>query len=61
MVEFIKMQNCFTRYPKLYGNNNHSNKTNEKENDVESIIKPMNHPEARRYRMNEARKKNNQS
>jgi hypothetical protein len=50
MVEFMKMQNCFSRYPKLYNNNNnHSNKIDE----VESNIKPLGHPEARRYRMNE--------
>jgi hypothetical protein len=41
------MQTCFAKYPKLYN----TNKTNEKEN-----MKQMNHPEARRYRMNEARK-----
>ncbi len=57
MVEFQKMQTCFSKYPKLYNNNNHSNKTNEKENNIESNMKQMNHPEARRYRMNEARKK----
>jgi len=51
------MQNCFRQYPKLYNNNNHSNKINEKENEVESNIKLMNHPEARRHRMNEARRK----
>jgi hypothetical protein len=55
MVEFMKMQKCFARYPKLYNKNNHSNKINEKE----SNIKPMNHPEARRHRMNEAINKNN--
>ena len=49
MVEFMKMQNCFAQYPKLYNNNNHSNKIDE----VESNIKPLGHPEARRYRMNE--------
>lgn len=51
MAEFMKMQNCFARYPKLY-NSSHSNKMNE----GESNTKPMNHPEARRYRINEARK-----
>ncbi len=53
----MKMQNCFRQYPKLYNNNNHSTKINEKENEVESNIKQMNHPEARRHRMNEARRK----
>lgn len=50
----MKMQKCFTRYPKLYNNNNHSNKTNA---EVESNIKLMNHPEARRYQMKNSRKK----
>ncbi len=59
MVEFMKMQKCFAQYPKLYNNNNHSNKTNEKENEIELNIKPMNHPEARRHRMNEAINRNN--
>jgi hypothetical protein len=53
------MQTCFSKYPKLYNNNNHSNKMNENENNIESNMKQMNHPEARRYRMNEARKKPN--
>lgn len=54
MTEFMNMQKCFSQYPKLY-NNNHLNKTREKENTI-----LMNHPEARRYRINEARKKTNQ-
>ncbi len=53
MIEFMNMQNCFTKYPKLYSHNNHSNKNNENENDVELNMKQMNHPEARRHRMNE--------
>ncbi|CAF2407036.1 unnamed protein product [Rotaria sp. Silwood2] len=58
MIEFMKMQNCFIRYPKLYNtNNHHSNKINKKETEIESNMKLMSHPEARRQRMNEARKK----
>jgi hypothetical protein len=55
MAEFMKMQNCFSRYPKLYNNSNHSNKITE----GESNTKPLDHPEARRHRMNEIRKKKN--
>ena len=51
MIEFQKMQNCFSKYPKLY------NKTNdEKDKTIESDAKQMRHPEARRYQMNEIRK-----
>ncbi|CAF1010716.1 unnamed protein product [Rotaria sp. Silwood1] len=58
MIEFMKMQNCFMRYPKLYNNNNnnHSNKIDDKEIEIKSNMKLMDHPEARRQRMNEARK-----
>ncbi|CAF5135652.1 unnamed protein product, partial [Rotaria sp. Silwood1] len=59
MIEFMKMQNCFMRYPKLYNNNNnnnHSNKIDDKEIEIKSNMKLMGHPEARRQRMNEARK-----
>jgi hypothetical protein len=55
MAEFMKMQNCFSRYPKLYNNSNHSNKITE----GESNTKRLDHPEARRHRMNEMRKKKN--
>jgi len=57
MAEFMKMQTCFNRYPKLYNTNSHSNKANENE----SNMKLMNHPEARRHRINEARKANRMS
>ena len=54
MEELMRMQKCFSRYPKLY---NH--KVSEEENKIESNnVKLMNHPEARRYRMNESRKQN---
>lgn len=33
--EFLKMQNCFMQYPKLYSNNNDSNQSNEKANELE--------------------------
>ncbi|CAF1051291.1 unnamed protein product [Adineta steineri] len=63
MMEFMKMQKCFTQYPKLYNNNNnnsndYSNKINKQENEIESNPKLMSHPEARRHRLNEAKKKN---
>jgi hypothetical protein len=58
MAEFMKMQNCFIKYPKLYNNNsNNSHKIQEKESEIESNIKPMGHPEARRYRLNKERTK----
>ena len=52
-AEFRQMQSCFSKYPKLYLNNRTT------ENDVELPNNEMNHPEARRHRINEAKKMKN--
>ncbi|UJR33216.1 hypothetical protein I4U23_020671 [Adineta vaga] len=57
MAEFMQMQNCFSRYPKLYANHRKpSDKIDEKETNTKSNDKLLNHPEARRQRINEEKK-----
>lgn len=55
MTEMMRMHDCFAHYPNLY-----KEKSSEKENETKLGGKLMTHPEARRYRMNEAKKQKNQ-
>lgn len=51
MNELIRMQDCFSKYPKLY-----DKKSNVNETENSSNVKLMNHPEARRQQMNHSNK-----
>ncbi|CAF0767352.1 unnamed protein product [Didymodactylos carnosus] len=53
MNEFVKMQTCFTQYPKLYNKGDNIKTT--KENEVAQTV--MQHPEARRQRLQEEEKR----
>lgn len=52
VAEWRKMQECFAKYPKLYGKKEHAAPTNQ------STAKLSGHPEARRQRLRENREAN---